>query len=158
MRTVVWLPARLLLRMSLEAESATPNETGGLLCGYIVPGGANIVIEHLIGPGPLAQHSRSRFVPDHLAQEQALAILYRDSGRITTYLGDWHSHPRGGRQLSRTDRDTLLRISNHAEARVSEPLMCILVGPRWQPVFWRTALGNRRLADRTVVCKLRVTQ
>ena len=51
-------------------------------------------------PRPAVPH---HLIPDHEYQEQEIARVYATSGRCTTYVGDWHSHPGGALYLSRTD-------------------------------------------------------
>lgn len=86
----------------------------------------DIVVTHAIGPGPLAKHREKSFVPDHDFQETEIARIYRESGRHSTYLGDWHSHPGGSDRLSWRDRATLRRISRAPAARVQQPVMVII--------------------------------
>lgn len=105
--------------------------------------GVDVVITDWIGAGPSAKHETASFEPDYDYQEREVAKIYHASGRVTTYLGDWHSHPGGGLTLSRTDRRTLERIANHPAARARRPLMMILSGRApwrfgiwsWQPSF-----------------------
>lgn len=59
-----WLSNAALQSMGSEASGAYPNETGGLLVGYIAPP-TDIVVQSVIGPGPNTCHERARFRPDH---------------------------------------------------------------------------------------------
>lgn len=95
-----------------------------MLVGYTDPVGAQVVTS-VIGPGPAAQHSRQGFVPDHNYQQHRLDDLYADSARVYTYLGDWHSHPRGAQAPSKKDRRVLRRVARTLEARCRTPLMGI---------------------------------
>lgn len=108
-----------------EAARHPDWETGGVLLGYFSPDGS-VVIADATGPGPGARRSRDRFHPDVAWQRQELAVRYAASGRINTYLGDWHTHPNGVLVLSRTDRRTLRRIARTATARAPRALMAIL--------------------------------
>jgi len=131
-----------------------PLETGGVLMGYVQ--GSEAVITNWIAAGPQARHSRSYFEPDYEFQEDEISRIYRASGRVTTYLGDWHSHPGGTLALSRTDRRTLRRISNHSKARAKQPLMMIVAGREmsdfgiwsWQRRFMPTLGSANSLAAR----------
>lgn len=120
-----WISKGVLAFMAEEFQRAYPNETGGVLVGYLV-GSKDVVITHVIGPGPLAIHSDSRFVPDWSYHELEIARLYEESGRLHTYLGDWHSHPNSSTRLSPTDRRTLSKIAKHTDARITTPLMAIV--------------------------------
>ncbi|WP_422674264.1 Mov34/MPN/PAD-1 family protein [Billgrantia sulfidoxydans] len=121
--------------MERQATEGYPFETGGILVGYLTEGVT--VITRVIGPGPNARFDRDRFFPDSLYQERVLASIYETSGRLYTYLGDWHTHPDGITKLSRTDRRTLRRIARTKSARIHEPIMMLLAGG---PESWKAGL------------------
>ncbi len=126
----VWVTDDALNQLAREADLHTPLETGGLLLGYWSshPRKDEVLIESIIGPGPDAQHERSRFKPDASWQRQELADADGASGRVTTYLGDWHTHPGSVPAPSRRDRRTARTIARAHAARVPRPLMLILGG------------------------------
>jgi integrative and conjugative element protein (TIGR02256 family) len=140
-----WIGDVLWREITAEVASKHPRETGGVLVGYwttplelgkgtatLGRGGAGImgevVITAAIGPGPKAVHLREEFVPDHDFHEGEVARVYRQSGRIVQYLGDWHSHPKGPTTLSKKDIRTLVRIMRAPRARAPRPLMLIVQG------------------------------
>lgn len=125
---MVWFEPRIALAMTAEASRAFPRETGGILIGYGDERSSQSVVRACIGPGPRAVHGRSHFLPDHAYHEREVARLYAESGRVWSYLGDWHTHPCGGASLSWKDRHTLARIARSAEARAPRPLMVLLAG------------------------------
>ena len=114
--------------MVREARDHAPEETGGMLVGYRTSElvGAEIVVTGLIGAGPEAKRTRNRFEPDGKWQQERLEETYMKSGRVTTYLGDWHSHPRGGTRPSATDRTTYRRVASDRKARAPHPLILIV--------------------------------
>src|SRR5690606_33938556 len=101
-----------------------------------------MVVRASVGPGPRAVHRRRGFVPDHVYHELETARIYADSGRVWSYLGDWHSHPSGTLVLSRTDRRTLARIARAPDARVPKPLMIVLAGVPMNPPLARGSSGE----------------
>jgi integrative and conjugative element protein (TIGR02256 family) len=121
-----WISKNALVFMVKEFLRKLPNETGGVLVGYWLADSEGAVITDVLGPGPRAKHRKISFVPDASYHESEIARLYEESGRLHTYLGDWHSHPDSTTRLSRTDRHTLLTIAKHAEARVVTPLMAVI--------------------------------
>jgi integrative and conjugative element protein (TIGR02256 family) len=128
--------------MEREAERRYPNETGGVLLGYAaVEDAQEMRVIAQIGPGPAALHKPFRFEPDSRWQQQRIAKAYEQSGRIASYLGDWHSHPRGGRTPSSIDRDTAKKIAQFKGARVPHPLILILHG---EPEAWEIAAYRRQ--------------
>jgi integrative and conjugative element protein (TIGR02256 family) len=134
---VLWLSAAVVKALFREAARAFPSETGGVLMGYQVE--IETVVSDVIGPGPNAQHSRTAYMPDHEYQELEVARVYQESGRRTTYVGDWHTHPNGRLYLSRTDSTTLKSISAHSPARVRRPVMAIVAGKTgdWRIGAWQ---------------------
>ena len=92
------------------------------------------VVASIIGPGPNATHHRVAFRPDYGFQEAEIALIYGESERRETYLGDWHTHPNVlAIALSRKDKRTLQRIATHPAARTPEPLLVVLGG---DPIHW----------------------
>ncbi len=145
--TTVSLAPSAVEEMQTEAKRALPDETGGMLLGYVVPVSApeRIVVEAVLGPGPDAKHSSHRFEPDSDWQDERLAEVYADSRRTTTYLGDWHSHPLDVAVPSRRDRRTARRIARKKSARMPRPLMLILSSNHegaWEFVVYRWQAGE----------------
>ena len=138
----LWLPRADYRGMTTEADRAAPDETGGVLLGYVT--GDAIVVTSVVGPGPQARHAAEAFVPDYEYQEREIARLYEAAGRTLRYLGDWHTHPGAAAYMSRRDRATIGRIARHADARAAAPAMVILgrdaPGARaWAPRAWVTS-------------------
>src|SRR4051794_35166071 len=114
---VTWCSAKSRAAMIAEANRAYPTETGGILMGYWARPNLEAVVTRVIGPGPNAIHTPVRFVPDTEYQERKIAEVYARSGRLETYLGDWHTHPGSScGKLSRQDRRTLRRIAGDPAA------------------------------------------
>lgn len=121
--TTLWLADELRQALEAEAKQHSPRETGGMLIGYIVDGA--IVVTGSIEGGPDSVRKRDRFEPDGEWQQAALEHIYRASGRIETYLGDWHSHPRGLGRPSRRDRATARAVARSRSSRTPNPLTLI---------------------------------
>lgn len=133
-----------------EAVRAGLVETGGVLLGR--NDGANVEVTHVVGPGPLARHSRTAFEPDYEWQEARIADFYRAADRRLAYLGDWHTHPGGTTRPSRRDERTLRTIASFDEARCPDPVMLICASPSngvWQSSTYM--LANSRPRRRRVV-------
>lgn len=129
-----------------EASHYYPMESGGTFMGYVNEEWA--VVEALIPAGPNARRSRQGFLPDQAWQLAQIAECYECSGRRTTYLGDWHSHPGAlSGALSRKDLQVLRRIIKAPGARCPQPIMTVLWGlhKEWTLVTWRGALVMHRL-------------
>lgn len=129
--------------MASHAAAFFPLETGGVLVGYV--GSRAIEVTGIVGPGPNARHAPTRFSPDAVWQAERIAELYAESGRRLSYLGDWHSHPKGTPAASQRDRATLRHIAAYPDARCPDPLMLILGGT---PTCWDTRLYRLRTPHR----------
>jgi integrative and conjugative element protein (TIGR02256 family) len=120
-----WLTGKAENSIREEAARHPDEETGGVLLGYFSPDGS-VVVAEATGPGPGARRTAGSFDPDIDWQLVEVAARYAASGRINTYLGDWHTHPHGVPLLSPTDRRTLRRIAQTKTARVPQALMAVL--------------------------------
>ncbi len=85
------------------AESA-PNETGGILMGNVNPVRKVVHVTKVLPPPPDSRSTPYMFVrgskdvPDAVRQIQSL------TGGFINYVGEWHSHPKGGGQMSQQDK------------------------------------------------------
>jgi integrative and conjugative element protein (TIGR02256 family) len=148
----LWVPADLWCDLETEAQAHAPAETGGMLAGYEI--GGDVIVTALIGGGPNAVRQRKRFEPDGRWQQAELERRYRESGRLHTYLGDWHSHPAGIASPSADDRRTARRISKDRGARSPHPVTLIAAS------LWRSGweLAAYRYCGRRGFQKLRIAR
>lgn len=150
---IAWLSATAWSGIVEDVAARFPRETGGVLLGYWVlephaPSTGShataitqpeVVITDSVGPGPSAIHGLDSFMPDHAFQDREIAKAYEKSDRRITYLGDWHSHPRGTAALSWKDRRTLRRIACSDGARAPVPLMFVVAAKKLtKSVLWYT--------------------
>jgi integrative and conjugative element protein (TIGR02256 family) len=141
MSKTAWTDKCILEQAVSESDVWCPKETGGVLMGYW--SGKDAVITTIIGAGPKAVHRRYSFTPDDQWHAKEIARVYEESGRVITYLGDWHSHPYGSPRLSIKDLATLFRIATHKPARAPKPIMGILhSNPNWELAIWHLALSR----------------
>jgi len=143
----VWLADAAREEMQALAERFDRLETGGMLCGYLSAEDQEpvAVVTEVIGPGPDALHGRYRFVPDGPWQRTQLAGVFRGSNGVTTYLGDWHTHPCGRGTPSERDRKTAEAIAKKRAARAPHPLMMIMYGETDALQVSALAYSRRRL-------------
>src|SRR5690349_1056527 len=159
-KLIAWLSKGTLSQMIGEADRAYPKETGGVLLGYWAVPFSELVVTGAIGPGPRAVHCKDSFLPDHEYQADQIARWYHATGRLHTYLGDWHTHPNSTAQLSRTDRRTLRTIATETAARSPVPVMAILADTSpWTLRIWRgipIRVGSSTIAMRTSILSIKV--
>lgn len=157
-RFTIWIGDESLRLLRQLASEKAPSETGGVLLGYWRSDKRTGVITDVVGPGPAAVHGRDFFEPDAKYQSAEIARIYELSGRITTYLGDWHTHPGGSTGLSAQDRRTLRTIAASPAARAPTPLMGILAGKEhWRMCLWvyDSPLGFSEWPRRCVAARVR---
>lgn len=153
--TVAWFTRSALRSITNEHARHQRLETGGVLFGYW-SGSDEVVVTDATGAGPRARHAAAAYEPDTAHDATEIARLYEASGRLHTYLGDWHSHPSGDVHLSRRDRRTLRDIARYDEARAPTPLMAVLgkADDTLAIGVWVTRQRRVRLALRS--CRIRV--
>lgn len=124
----VWIPIPALSLAVWQSEEKCPLETGGMLLGYQA-GPCEFVVQEMTCAGDAAEHSQNSFFPDYENDVKIISECYRRSKGITTYLGDWHSHPhqRFG-ALSRKDIGVLRTISSFKPARNRRPFSMLIYG------------------------------
>ena len=137
-----WILSGVLDQIRNEAESKTPLETGGLLLGYWSADNNNVVITDMVGPGPLAKHRKFTYKPDYSFHQQEMKRIFNENGGMSTYLGDWHSHPESSSHLSFLDKRALRNIARFPDNYIDHPIMLVLGGTdkddftEWTPEIW----------------------
>lgn len=122
---VTWLPKNSVETMIADHFAHAPEETGGVLMGYWASPNEAVVME-VTSAGRNARHSKDGYEPDVAHDLREIARIYEKSGRLNTYLGDWHTHPDSSPVLSRRDRRTLAAIAADGGARARQPMMVII--------------------------------
>lgn len=145
--SVVHFRRSLLQVCEDEVTRMFPLESGGVLMGRRMDKD-EWQVDHIVGPGRAPRHARYRFSPDLDYQRKEIARRFIDTRGQSTYLGDWHSHPKarhGG--LSYLDRHALGKIMDAPGAQCPAPLMMILWGEpdSWAPTIWRALEDSRGL-------------
>lgn len=92
-------------------------ETGGILLGTYQSDAA--VVSHVTGPGRRAKRTCWSVTFDH-EYLQAEQDRLMDNDPSLCFLGDWHFHPWGRGQMSRTDVETLLTLRADEEYLLGE--------------------------------------
>ena len=140
-----------------QASEHAPVETGGVLLGLHDNKCRHATVTELVNAGPNAKRETHRFDPDGPWQSAQIAKLYEDSGRALHYLGDWHSHPLGGKP-SPLDRATAKRIATTRAARCPHPVFLILTKLKegWEPRAYRLARRRFRRIEVRVECNCKM--
>jgi integrative and conjugative element protein (TIGR02256 family) len=112
--------------MLLELKEYSPREIGGVLIGSVFMYPKVIIITGMI-EAPKDSISRENFFELGIEglQKRISYVERRTNGKVT-YLGTWHSHPKGG-NASTTDHNTLGKLEF---IRNYEPTVCLIVTPK----------------------------
>lgn len=75
----LWIARGAIAEVARLALEASPNETGGLLLGYVNPSDGDGVVREILGSGPGAARTATSFDPDHGWQIEELASRYAET-------------------------------------------------------------------------------
>lgn len=112
----------ILDEMYSKALASFPNETGGMFAGYISEDGHEAIVELLVVPSK-TESTYASFVRETDGMEQMWREL---SEQGLTYLGEWHTHPKGTTQYSNTDYQAMVGIANDKNVALATPLLFII--------------------------------
>lgn len=112
----------ILDEMYSKALASFPNETGGMFAGYISEDGHEAIVERLVVPSK-TESTYASFVRETDGMEQMWGEL---SEQGLTYLGEWHTHPKGTTQYSNTDYQAMVGIANDKNVALATPLLFII--------------------------------
>lgn len=113
-----------------NSDAHAPNESGGMLIGYVEEGLLHLT--HVTPPGPRAVHERDLFVRDGDYSQLVLEAALAESNGSHDYVGEWHSHP-FPKGPSARDRVSMKRISENPAYACAHPvlLLCRRYRRRW---------------------------
>lgn len=119
---------KVLAAMLEMAASAKPRETGGTLVGHYSEDHRVAFVTGALEAQIGARKERARFYrpPDDV--DGQLARIYEESGGLTHYLGEWHTHPDAAPTPSSTDLSTLRGLARSRSVATDTPFMIILGG------------------------------
>lgn len=116
------IPQCVLDEMYSKALASFPNETGGMFAGYISKDGHEAFVQCLVMPSK-TQSTHASFMRETDGMEQIWKELAEQG---LTYLGEWHTHPKGTTQYSNTDYQAMIGISNDKNVALATPLLFII--------------------------------
>lgn len=102
------------------------NETGGLLIGQINSKKKIVYITRILPAPPDSTCGPYAFERGVLDVPEEVTKIAQLSGDMINYVGEWHTHPNGGKNLSAIDCDTVRKIKSVLDA-VSRPTLIMIV-------------------------------
>ena len=112
----------ILDEMYSKAFASFPNETGGMFAGRISEDCHEAIVERLVMPSK-TESTHASFMRETNGMEQTWEKL---AEKGLTYLGEWHTHPKGTTQYSYTDYQAMLCIANDNNVALATPLLFII--------------------------------
>ena len=106
----------------------SPAETGGIMIGRIAATRRTIYVTRLVPAPPDSRGTAYGFLRGTKALPQALQHVHNRTGGLLTYVGEWHSHPMGGSDLSDTDKHAVISLRSVFD-RVGAPTLVTVVTP-----------------------------
>lgn len=105
-----------------------PNETGGVILGYIDQKLKHIYVVDVLQAPPDSDADRTGFTRGVEGLKAALDEVARRTANIVGYLGEWHSHPAfTSAYPSGTDRALIEQLSNALDLD-GQPALMLIVG------------------------------
>ena len=120
---------KTLLAMCRESR---PMETGGLLIGKYNAAHDTAIVTRVWGPPKDSVRKRTSFRRGTYGLQVQLDFLWKTTKEY--YLGEWHYHPGGTAQPSKSDIHQMVRVAKSLQYNTPEPLLIIVGGPEWKLV------------------------
>jgi hypothetical protein len=102
--------ARATDEMSARMRQESPRETGGLLVGRLNARKKIIYVTRLVKAPADSRGTPYFFIRGTEHLPEVLEHVERRTGGLLTYVGEWHSHPMGGSDLSDTDKEAVIKL------------------------------------------------
>ena len=87
-------------------EESGLNETGGILIGKVNRARRVIHVTKALPAPPDSQSTADSFVTGITDVPDVVKRIQSRTGGLIAYVGDWHTHPQGGGQMSQQDKET----------------------------------------------------
>lgn len=114
--------------MSRLLRKHSPSETGGILVGRIAAPRKTIYVTRLVPAPPDSRGTPWVFRRGTEKLPEALENVQRRTGGLLTYVGEWHTHPMGGSDLSDTDKGAVISLRSILD-HVGLPTLITIVTP-----------------------------
>jgi hypothetical protein len=119
----------LVEEMKAKLRRARPSETGGLLIGIVHAKRRIIYVTRLLESPRDSESSPLAFVRGVRDLPDAVLGIEDRSGGLVGYVGEWHSHPAGGPELSAVDMEAVKLLKRSLDT-VPLPTDVIVITPR----------------------------
>lgn len=124
----VRIAARAAAEMSDLMRHHSPSETGGILVGRIAVTKKTIYVTRLVPAPPDSRGTPWVFTRGTETLPEAIERVQRRTGGLLTYVGEWHTHPMGGSDLSDIDKHAVISLRSILD-NVGLPTLVTIVTP-----------------------------
>lgn len=138
---IVALPeVGLTLRRFVQLDSEP--ERGGLLLGELYPDKHEVHLSIATEPGPMDRGTACTWLRDEATSNKVIREAWTDSGGITNYVGEWHTHPADHPVPSWRDRRTMGKLAS-SSGLVTDFLLLVIVGRKsvWSGLWSKEYVG-----------------
>ena len=124
----VVLDAGIVARLSQMRRSCLPNETGGVVIGYIDQKVKAIFVVDVLPAPPDSESDPTGFTRGIAGLTATLLEVTRRTANMANYIGEWHSHPMfASAQPSAYDRTLVQKLADTL-ALDGQPALMIIAG------------------------------
>lgn len=114
-------------KLSSYRHEGLPNETGGVILGYIDHKIKTIYVVDVLAAPPDSQKEPGSFVRGTEGLQEVLTDVGNRTANIVGYIGEWHSHPQfSSAYPSQTDRELVARLTETLKLDGLPALMIII--------------------------------
>ncbi len=106
----------LVAKMQILLRHAKPNETGGLLIGMVHFKRKTVYITRVLPAPADSVSSPYAFVRGIQDLPETVYKIQNLTGGMLGYVGEWHTHPDGGPNLSLTDREAVEKVKSNLDS------------------------------------------
>lgn len=125
-------------QMIKDSEKYGEMETGGVLIGRISLTRRCFTISRVLEAPPDSQRSRTSFILGTTGLKSKVLEMHHKSGGFLSYVGTWHSHPKGGGP-SQLDKDSLEQMKR---LRFGAPAVSLI----WTPPGFNAIVDEGKLS------------
>lgn len=121
--------------MAIESESkGDSNENGGILMGLLSEAAKQVVVSRTLAAPSDSTRSPTRFTLGTRNRDQSIRSASESYANGLTWVGTWHSHPKGG-DPSQLDHETCGHLAKQTAGQVAILLI-------WTPSGYRALLAD----------------
>jgi len=121
--SAIHISKSVLKRIEEETKFHYPKEFGGVFIGYKTD--VSFIITDILIPDQY-KNGKTIFVRHPGTLNQRLSEIHNKTNGKIQYLGEWHSHPDGPTNPSRTDINAMQEIAKDRNINIDKPLLMIV--------------------------------